>query len=67
MKPGTIFEHKHFLDLKKMPLLCKVFDVRNGVVYWRHWGIDMRNKGRFMFDLKDARKHVGQIIDEVKS
>ena len=38
MKPGTIFEHKNWLDYKNMPLLCRVTAVRDGYVYWAQYG-----------------------------
>lgn len=64
MTPGTIFEHKHWRDLKGMPLLCKVLAVRNGVVYWGEWeqpGIARRS--RYWFDLGEAHRYVGQVLE----
>jgi hypothetical protein len=60
MKPGTIFEHKNWLDYKNMPLLCRVTAVRDGIVYWAQYGSS--SKRRYTFDLSEAGKYVGQVI-----
>lgn len=60
MKPGTIFEHRHWLDYKNMPLLCRVTAVRDGIVYWAQYGSS--SKRRYTFDLSEAGKYVGQVI-----
>lgn len=64
MKPGTIFEHRHWLDCKNMPLLCRVTAVRGETVYWREWvPKDQAAKGnKYCFDLDQTKKYVGSVL-----
>ena len=64
MKPGTIFEHRHWLDVSNRPLLCVVTAVRAGVVYWAIWPNPPGRRGRYWFDLADAGRYVGCVIQE---
>lgn len=63
MKPGTIFEHKHWLDTKHMPLLCRVTSVRNGEIYWTYWEGNALGNARYRFDISEAGKYVGRILE----
>lgn len=62
MKPGTVFEHRHWLDYKNMPLLCRVTSVRDGTVHWTYWEDAKLGRARYCFDLSEAGKYVGQVI-----
>lgn len=62
MKPGTIFQHRHWLDTKNMPLLCRVTAVRRGVVYWRAWTPDGTVGHPYSFTLEEAPRFVSQVI-----
>ncbi len=62
MTPGTVFEHRHWLDVKNMPLLCRVTAVRHGLIYWAIWGPERPGKAKYTFRLGEAGRHVGQII-----
>jgi hypothetical protein len=67
MKRGTIFEHKHWLDTKNMPLLCQVTATGRDVVYWAAY--DPNNphpKGKSFFHTQEIPKYVGQILEEPK-
>ena len=65
MKPGTIFEHRHWLDNNNMPLLCRVTAVRCGTIYYREWvPQDETVKGsKYCFDLSESKKYIGNIIE----
>lgn len=62
MKPGMVFEHKHWLDTKHMPLLCRVTALRGQTVYYGVYR--SASKRRYCFDLSEAGKYVGQVITE---
>ena len=63
IKPGVIFEHRHWLDHKNMPLLCRVTLVRHGVVYYADWSPDdKRGRGKYYFDSKDSHKYIKQFL-----
>jgi len=67
MKPGTIFEHKYWLDTKMMPLLCQVTATGRDVVYWAAY--DPNNphpRGKSYFYTQEIPKYVGQIVEEPK-
>jgi len=61
IKPGVVFEHRHWLDLKNMPLLCVVTTVRHGVIYWREWG--HRGKSRHYFHVTEVDKYIDNILE----
>ena len=63
MKPGTVFEHRYWLDTKHMPLLCRVTSVRDGTVHWTYWEDGALGRARYWFDLAEADKHVGRVIE----
>ena len=62
--PGAVFEHRHWLDAKHQPLLCKVTAVRNGTVYWAAWepGEQVRH-GKWRFEIDEADRVVGRILE----
>ena len=63
LKRGTVFEHRLWLDTKRMPLLCCVTSVRDGTVYWAEWEMTgIPEKGRHWFDLADADRYVGNVL-----
>ena len=65
MKRGTVFEHRHWLDTKNMPLLCRVTAVRSGVVYYDLWDRDKpAGRWRWYFDECDIPRYVGQVLEE---
>ena len=66
MRPGTIFEHRYWLDNKNMPLLCRVTAVRRGTVYYRAWGPKDQNVegNKYCFDLCESKKYIGDVIEE---
>lgn len=61
MKPGTVFEHRHWLDTSHRPLLCVVTAVRAGTVYWAIW--PSNGRGRYYFDEAESARYVGSIIE----
>ena len=63
MTRGTIFEHKHWLDNKNMPMICVVTAVRDGEVYWRQWQTGSAKGLSYRFDLNNADRYVGQILE----
>lgn len=66
IKPGVIFEHRHWLDHKNMPLLCRVTAVRRDTVYYRAWvPEDQKVEGnKYCFDLCESKKYIGDVIEE---
>ena len=64
MKRGTVFEHKHWLDNKNMPLLCYVTCARGDLIYYTDWNPKgEQSNGKWWFDLKDLNKYVGKILE----
>ena len=59
---GSIFEHRHWLDAKNMPLLCRVTAVRRGVVYWRAWTPEGVEGHPYSFALSEAPRFVRQVL-----
>ena len=61
IKPGTVFEHRHWLDYKNMPLLCVVTAVRHGVIHWREWG--HQGKSKHYFHVTEVDKYINNILE----
>jgi hypothetical protein len=66
MKPGTIFEHKYWMDLKNMPLLCVVTATRNRDVYWKAWEAGEPVGHSYCFPMGYANRYVKQVLEEPK-
>jgi hypothetical protein len=64
MKRGTVFEHKHWLDNKNMPLLCYVTCTRGDLIYYTDWNPDgEQSNGKWWFDSKHLNKYVGKVLE----
>jgi hypothetical protein len=63
MTRGTIFEHKHWLDSKNMPLLCVVTAVRHGDVHWKQWENGKVYGPPYRFAIDRIDRYVKQILE----
>lgn len=66
MKPGTIFEHKYWMDKKHMPLLCVVTAIRQRDVYWKAWEAGEPVGNSYCFPVGYVNRYVGQVLEEPK-
>jgi hypothetical protein len=66
MKPGTIFEHKYWSDIKRMPQLCVVTAMRNQHIYFKALDSGKPIGSLHDFHIGYQNRNVGQILEEPK-
>ena len=66
MKPGTVFEHLYWLDIKRMPQLCIVTATRRQHIYFRALQSSEPTGSLHDFHIGYLNRNVKQILEEPK-